>query len=132
MIRWSSVAFLLLGCGIAAVLSFTATPVRTQEPVMYVQPDTGSVHDTLTFFGWNFAPSTELHVSFTAPDGGILPYANSPITTESDGYFIFEIVPSHDLGTLFGRDGAIQTGRWIMSLVLDESTYYQLEFHVLE
>jgi hypothetical protein len=132
MIWRSSVAFLLLSCGFAVIQSLTSPAVRAQEPVMYVQPDTGSVHDTFTFFGWGFAPDTALHVSFTAPDGGVESYTNSPITTEADGYFIFEIVPSQDLGTLLGHDGAIQTGRWIMSLVLDESTYYQLEFHVHE
>jgi hypothetical protein len=99
---------------------------------MYVQPSTGGVHSTFTFFGWGFAGDTSLHVTFTAPDGGIVPYAGSPITTESDGYFIFEIVPSKDLGTLLGRDGAIQTGRWVMSLILDENTYYQQEFYVLD
>lgn len=132
MIWRSSIALLLLGFVIGAVLSLTSPTARAQEPVMYAQPQEGSVHDTFTFYGWGFAPDTALHVSFTAPDGGILPYANSPITTESDGYFIFEIVPSHDLGTLLGRDGAIQTGRWVMSLVLNESTYYQVEFYVLE
>ena len=56
MLWRSSVALLLLSCGFALIQSLASPAVRAQEPVMYVQPDTGSVHDTFTFFGWGFAP----------------------------------------------------------------------------
>jgi hypothetical protein len=121
---------LVLGCSSSNSPEPAESAPLAQEPVIYIEPSTGTVESQFQFAGSGFEPAAKITVSFSASSSHTIALASNPLVAEDDGTFRLTIVPMNDLTNEPGNPHSVHTGRWLATFTLSAETYYQQEFSV--